>query len=51
MSSNPQAYIQQLMASNPDFQRFMQNNAGKTPQQIAMENGIDFNALKQLAGI
>lgn len=38
---NPQALFNSMMASDPRFREFVQDNAGKTPQQIAAENGID----------
>lgn len=38
---NPQALFNSMMASNPRFREFVQDNAGKTPQQIASEHGID----------
>ena len=41
--------IAQLMAQrNPQFAAFMQQNQGKTPEQIAAENGIDMNFVREL---
>lgn len=38
---NPDAVFNSLMQSNPQFARFINANKGKTPEQIARENGID----------
>ena len=43
---NPDEYYTQLMQSNPQFRQFMEQNKGKTPEQIANENGINLNLLK-----
>jgi hypothetical protein len=41
--------VTQLMAQrNPQFAAFMQQNQGKTPEQIAAENGIDMNFAREL---
>lgn len=41
--------IAQLMAQrNPQFAAFLQQNQGKTPEQIAAENGIDMNFVREL---
>lgn len=54
MGGNPQAMLQQLMRTNPQmyqqFQQFMANNQGKTPEQVARENGIDYDAIRQVIG-
>ena len=54
MSGNPQSMLQQLMHSNPQmyqqFRRFLDANRGKTPEQVAQENGIDFNDLMRMFG-
>lgn len=47
-NGNPQSLFNSMMQSNPNFKRFVQNNQGKTPQQIAKENGFDFNQLQSL---
>lgn len=44
---NPQALYNQLMRTNPQFAQFIHNNAGKSPEQIAQENGIDINSVRQ----
>lgn len=42
-SGNPQQMAQQMMMNNPQFRQFMEQNKGKTPQQVAQENGIDLS--------
>jgi signal-transduction protein with cAMP-binding, CBS, and nucleotidyltransferase domain len=44
---NPSALAQNLMQNNPDFNDFVNNNQGKTLEQIANENGIDYNLIKR----
>lgn len=34
-----------MMRNNPQFAQFMEANKGKTPQQVAQENGIDLGKL------
>lgn len=45
-SGNPQQMAQQMMMSNPQFRQFVEANKGKTPQQVARENGIDLDQLR-----
>ena len=41
--------VAQLMAQrNPQFAAFLQQNHGKTPEQIAAENGIDMSFVREL---
>lgn len=47
-SGNPDKVAQLLMRKNPQFANFVQANRGKTPQQIARENGIDWGIIQQL---
>lgn len=47
-SGNPDKVVQLLMRKNPQFASFVQANRGKTPQQIARENGIDWGIIQQL---
>ena len=42
-SGNPEMMAQQMMQSNPQFRQFIEANKGKTPQQVAQENGVDLN--------
>lgn len=46
----PEAVFGALMSSNPRFRQFVEQNRGKSPEQIARENGIDFAALKSRFG-
>lgn len=47
---NPQAAANNLMRTNPDFARFVRDNQGKTPQQIAQEHGIPYEAVLRMMG-
>ena len=42
---DPEQIAEQMLQSNPKFKQFMEMNKGKTPEQVARENGIDLNAL------
>ena len=50
MGGNPQAMYDQMMQGNPQFAEFVRSNRGKSPDQIAAENGIDINAVRQFFG-
>lgn len=44
---DPQGCYDLLMRNNPQFRQFVNDNQGKSPQQIAEENGINLtNILK-----
>ena len=45
-SGNPDQIAQQMMQSNPQFRQFVEQNKGKTPEQVAQEYGIDLNQFK-----
>ena len=45
---NPDAMFRQMMNNNPEFARFVNENIGRTPEQIAQAYGIDVNMLNQL---
>lgn len=45
-SGNPAQIGQQMMQSNPQFRQFVEQNKGKTPEQVAQEHGIDLNQFK-----
>ena len=45
--SSPEQVMQSMMDSNPQFKRFVEQNRGKSPEQIARENGIDLGAVMQ----
>lgn len=51
---DPQAAMQMLSRSNPQmasqFQQFMSENAGKSPEQIAREHGIDYSVVQRFIG-
>ena len=40
---NPDTMFAELYNNNPQFKQFVDANKGKTPEQIAQENGIDPN--------
>lgn len=39
-----------LYRMNPTFRQMADNNLGKTPQQMAQNLGLDFNAIRQMVG-
>ena len=43
---NPDDVFNEMMQNNPDFRRFVESNRGKSPEQIARENGIDPTILR-----
>ena len=45
---NPQQVAQLMAQRNPQFAAFLQQNQGKSPEQIAKENGIDMNLVREL---
>lgn len=47
-SGNPEQIFQNMMQNNQQFQRFMEQNRGKTPEQVARENGVDLSQFKSL---
>lgn len=47
-SGNPEQIAQQMMQSNPQFRQFVESNKGKTPEQVARENGIDLSQFKNM---
>lgn len=47
-NGNPEAMFKQMIQNNPQFKQFVEQNKGKTPDQIASENGLDLNMLKSL---
>lgn len=48
-NGNPSAAMDFLMQKNPQFRQFVEQNRGKTPEQIAQEHGIDMNTVNNLA--
>jgi signal-transduction protein with cAMP-binding, CBS, and nucleotidyltransferase domain len=48
---DPNAVFQQMMSTNPKFAQFVQENKGKSAEQIAQEHGIDLpTVIKLLKG-
>lgn len=45
---NPQQVAQLMAQRNPQFAAFLQQNQGKSPEQIARENGIDMSLVREL---
>lgn len=48
INGNPEAIYQQMIQTNHQFRDFVAANNGKSPEQIAQENGLDLNMLNQL---
>lgn len=48
IKGDPNGMYENMIKTNPQFAQFVRENKGKTPEQIARENGIDFNLVKQL---
>lgn len=47
-SGNPQAMFNQMLNSNPQFAKFVSDNKGLTPEQIAKNYGVDLSQFKNL---
>lgn len=47
-NGNPEQIAHQMMNNNPNFRKFVNDNKGKTPEQVAKEHGID---LSQIMGM
>ena len=45
---DPQKVVLQMAQRNPQFAAFLQQNQGKSPEQIAAENGIDMGFVREL---
>ena len=48
LQGNPASAYDQLMRTNPQFRQFVQDNKGKSPEQIAQEHGIDLKQIMNL---
>lgn len=48
VKSNPRGMLANMMRSNPQFRQFVEQNRGKSPEQIAEAYGIDPSLLKSL---
>lgn len=44
-NGNPEQIMQQMMNTNPQFKKFVEDNRNKTPQQIASEYGVDISQI------
>lgn len=44
-SGNPEQIAQSLMQQNPQFRAFVEANKGKSPEQVARENGVDLGQI------
>lgn len=49
-SGNPEQIAHQLMQQNPQFRAFVQANQGKSPDQVARENGLDLGQIMRQLG-
>ena len=47
-NQNPQQVAQLMAQRNPQFAAFLQQNQGKSPEQIAADYGIDMNMVRDL---
>lgn len=47
-SGNPEQMAMQMMQNNPQFRQFVEQNKGKTPEQVAQEHGIDLAQFKNM---
>ena len=43
---NPDTVMKLFAQKNPQFAQFLQDNQGKSPQQIAQEYGLDWNMVQ-----
>lgn len=44
---NPQDVYNYLLQTNPEFKKFVEDNQGKTIEDIALSYDIDLNLIKQ----
>ena len=45
---NPQEVFEEMVQQNPQFRQFVEQNKGKTPEQVAKEHGIDLSRFKNM---
>ena len=43
---NPDTVMKMFAQKNPQFAQFLQDNQGKSPQQIAQDYGLDWNMVQ-----
>ena len=46
LGGDPNAAIQILSRQNPQFAKFMRDNQGKSPEQIAQDYGLDWGMIQ-----
>jgi len=44
---DPNAVMQMMSKQNPQFAKFLQENQGKSPEQIAQQYGVDMEQVRQ----
>lgn len=47
-SGNPNQIYEQLYRTNPEFRKFIEDNKGKSPEQISQEYGVDYKQIFDL---
>lgn len=45
-NGNPQAMFNQMLNTNPQFAKFVNENKGLSPEQIARNYGVDLSLVK-----
>lgn len=45
---NPQDVMQMMLKNDPRFSKFVNENKGLSPEQIAQKYGIDFEHVRQM---
>lgn len=45
-NGNPQAMFNQMLNTNPQFAKFVNENKGLSPEQIAKNYGVDLSLVK-----
>lgn len=48
--NDPQTLMESMARSNPQFAQFVNDNRGKSPEQIAREHGIDLDSIRKMVG-
>ena len=48
VNGSPAALFSMMMQNNPEFAKFVQENKGKTPEQIAKQYGIDMDTVRTI---
>lgn len=49
-NGNPEQIAMNLMQRNPQFRQFIEANKGKSPEQVAKENGVDLAQIMRRFG-